>query len=84
MIRLTITKTRQMFAETVNRVHYRGDRVLVQKRGKTVVAIISPEDFELLEELENRRDAEDLRAALTAARRKKTVAWDDLKSELAL
>jgi prevent-host-death family protein len=62
--RLTITEAREDFAETLNRVAYRGERIILHRREKDMVAIISMEDLSLLEELEDRLDIEAAREAL--------------------
>ena len=62
--RITISKAREDFAETLNRVAYRGERIILHRREKDVVAIIPIEDLELLEELEDRLDVEAAHEAL--------------------
>jgi prevent-host-death family protein len=62
--RITISKAREDFAETLNRVAYRGERIILHRREKDVVAIIPIEDLELLEELEDRLDVKAAREAL--------------------
>jgi len=42
------------------------------------------EDFALLEKLEDRIDLEDARAALAEVRKKGTIPWEKIKSELGL
>jgi prevent-host-death family protein len=63
-IRITISKAREDFAETLNRVAYRGERIILHRREKDVVAIIPIEDLALLEELEDRLDLEAAHEAL--------------------
>jgi prevent-host-death family protein len=63
-IRITISKAREDFAETLNRVAYRGERIILHRREKDVVAIIPIEDLALLEELEDRLDIEAAHEAL--------------------
>ena len=54
------------------------------RRGKAVAAIVSLEDVELLEALEDRIDLENARAALTEAEKEGTVSWEEFKKELSL
>lgn len=56
MTHLAVTDARDNFAELLNKVAYAGDRVLVERHGKPLAAIISAEDLELLEQLEDRLD----------------------------
>ena len=60
MTRLAAGKVRQKFAETVNRVASRRERVIVRRRGKKLAALIPFEDLMLLEELEDRLDLEEV------------------------
>ncbi len=61
---VSATDARNNFQELVNRVEYGRERILVQRRGKSVVAIIGIEDLKRLEALEDARDSEALRQAI--------------------
>lgn len=65
MMRLNVVELRQSLADVLNRAEYRGDRIVIHRRGKDAAAIISIEDLKLLERLIE--DAED-RLDQTAAR----------------
>ena len=52
------------FADTINRVAYGNERVVLRRRGKEVAAAVPIADLRLLEELEDRMDLVDARAAL--------------------
>jgi prevent-host-death family protein len=53
---MTVSQARQQFSETLNRV-YRGEaRVVVEKSGIPVGAIVSPRDLEDLKRLDANRD----------------------------
>lgn len=43
----------------MNRVAYRGERIVLERRGKAMAAIVSVEDLVMIEELEDRFDAEE-------------------------
>jgi prevent-host-death family protein len=60
---ISITEIRDNLADALNRVAYGGERVILQRRGKGVAALVSLEELALLEELENKADVE---AALKA------------------
>jgi len=51
--RLSASKARERFADILNEVSVRGDRVVLERHGKTVAAVISVGDLELLEALED-------------------------------
>ena len=84
MTRLNVSDVREDLAEVINRVAYQGERIVVHRRGKDVVALVPVEDVALLEALEDGVDIEAARKALSEAKTKGTVSWDELKSELGL
>jgi len=84
MSALTVSKARKLFAETVNRVAYTKERVMVERHGKAVVAMVPVEDVELLRDLEDRMDLGDVRAAIAEAKKKGTKPWSVLKKQLGL
>ena len=84
MTRLAVTRAREELAEMVNRVAYAHERVILERRGKNVAALVSIEDLELLELMEDRTDLEAARKALADAKGKKLIPWKDLKKKLGL
>jgi prevent-host-death family protein len=64
MTKVTTTELRNASAEMLNRVQYQGDRVIVERHGKPVAAIVSVDDLEILEALEDRIDLDAARKAL--------------------
>lgn len=81
MTRLTTTEARNQLSDAINRVSYGGERIVLDRNGKGVAALVSIEDLELLEMLEDRMDIEAARKAMTD---KETVSLADLKKELEL
>ncbi len=69
MERIPMDKAREDFADTVNRVAYAGARVLVERRGKPMVALVSVSDLELLERLEDEADVRAARRILSDMKR---------------
>ena len=68
MVRLTATEAREHFADTLNRVSYRGERIVVYRRGgKDVAAVVPIEDLELLQKIEDRRDVKAIKKSLSAS-----------------
>ena len=51
MTRLASGRVRQDFSDTINRVAYGGERIVLHRRGKDVAAVIPIDDLTLLEEL---------------------------------
>ena len=83
MVRLTATEARKHFADTLNRVSYRGERIVVCRRGgKNVAAVVPMEDLELLQKLEDRLDHEAIQKAL--AEPGKRVSYRTFRKTLGL
>lgn len=79
---VSIADIRDRLADVINRVAYGGERVTLERRGKPVAVLVSVDDAELLERLE---DAADLEAVRKARKQKgKVVPWNKVKKELGL
>ena len=81
MLDISIVEARKTLADLLNRVAFGGERVSLERRGKRVAVIVSAEDAELLEELE---DHIDLEAAKKALKDKKRIPFDQVRKELGL
>jgi len=82
--RVSASKARTDLADILNRVAYKGERILLHRRGRNVAAVVSLDDFALLEELEDRIDLEEARAALAEVKKKGTIPWEKIKADLGL
>ena len=78
--RLPATKARERLAEVLNEVSVRGDRVILERHGKDVAAVISIKDLELLELLEDRYDLDLVNVALSESEER--IPWDQVKASL--
>ena len=79
--KLTASTARQNFSDIVNRAAYGGERIIVHRRQKPVAAVISIEDLELIERIE---DEVDVKAALKALKESGTIPWETVKKKLRL
>jgi len=61
---LSVGEARDAFAEIINRAGYGHERLRIARRGKPVAALISIEDLELLEALEEAQDLAEHRRVL--------------------
>ena len=52
---ISIGEARKAFADLLNRVMYGGERIVLTRRDRPVAAIVSVEDYELLEQLRAER-----------------------------
>lgn len=86
MTKLAVSKAREDLAEMLNRVAYARERLVIERRGKSLAALIPMEDFQLLELLEDKLDLEAARKAIADAKAKgeKPLAWKDVKKKLGL
>lgn len=53
MTTLSVSKLRADLAEAINRVAYRKERVVIERQGKRLVALVPIEELDMLEELED-------------------------------
>lgn len=81
---INVVNVRSSLADTINRVAYQGERVVLERRGKSVAALISMEDLALLEQLEDAADAKAARRALAEMKRKKQrpIPWEQVRADL--
>lgn len=80
--RLPASKARERFAELLNEVSVRGGRIVLERHGKSVAAVISVADLQLLEALEDKYDVDTAREAL--AESDSRIPWKELKKKLSL
>lgn len=81
MPRMSASKARDEFSDALNRVAYKGERIVLRRRGKDVAVLVPVEDLKLLEEIEDRIDVEEAKKAL---KEKGGIPWKRLKKELGL
>ncbi len=84
MSRLAAGAARKDLAEILNKVAYGKERIVLQRRGKDVAALVPVEDLALLEELEDRLDLEEARRALADPENRERARWEKVKAELGL
>lgn len=84
MLRMTIGKARDTFADTLNRVAYQNERIILQRHGKDVAAIVPMEVLEALEAIEDLLDNEAADSALAESAKQKPLAWEDVKKALGI
>ena len=69
MTTMTIMQARNGFADALNRVRYGGERILIARRGKPIAALVSAEELEVLQRIEDAEDLRDARKALAEYKR---------------
>ena len=78
--KLTASQARQNFSDILNRAAFGRERVLVHRGRKPVAAIMPVEDYEFLEQLEDRIDIEEARKRM----KEPTIPWSKIKKDLNL
>ena len=80
MTSVGLTRLRDVLGDTVDRVQRGGERVLLERNGKPVAALVSVEDLRLLEELEDRLDAEEIERVLSDPN-EEWIPWERVKAQ---
>ncbi len=75
---------RDSLSDTLNRVSYSKERIVIRRHGKDLAALVPIEDLMFLEALEDRTDLEEARAALAEADEKGTISWEKVKQDLGI
>ncbi|MBI5178353.1 MAG: type II toxin-antitoxin system Phd/YefM family antitoxin [Nitrospinae bacterium] len=81
MTKLKVSNARKEFAETINKVAYGKERIVIEKFGKDIVAVVPIADLRLIEEMEDHLDLEAVRKALADPKNKKPIAWDKIRKD---
>ena len=82
MTRFRASEARKELSDLLNRVAYRGERIVLQRRGKDVAVLIPMEDLALLEKLEESIDVKAARKALNESDER--IPYDRARKELGL
>ncbi len=82
MTTISVTDARDEFAELVNRVAYGHERIVLARRGRSLAALVPPEDLALLEMLENEIDIASARAALADPTNAEPLDWSAVRDRL--
>ena len=73
MATMTVAEAKNRFSDVLRRAEYGGERVIVERHGKPVAAIVSTDDLRRLEAVEDAADLRDAQGALTEATQEGTV-----------
>lgn len=79
---VSVSEARGTFADVINRVAYRNERVLVTRRGKPIAAIIPMEQVAFLERAEDEFDQREADEALKELEHTPAIPWEQVEAEL--
>ncbi len=84
--RVAVREARVSLADLLNRVAYRGERIVLHRRGKDAAALVPVEDLRLIEELEDRIDVEEAKRILAQMKRtgERPIPWSKARKRLGL
>jgi antitoxin Phd len=80
--KITTAEARKNFADIINNVAYGKDPIVLTRRGKELAALVSIEDLELLQRIEDQQDIDD--AWKIKNEPGENIKLSDLKKELDL
>jgi len=84
MKQITTAEARKNMSELVNRAAYGGERFVVTRHGKELVAIVPLRDATLLDRLRDLVEARDFEAVLREIAEAGTVSWEEVRRDLDL
>jgi prevent-host-death family protein len=84
MKNITTAEARKNLSELLNRAAYGGERFVVTRHGKELVAIVPLEEASLLDRLRILLEARNFEAALKEIAEAGTVPWDEVRRDLGL
>jgi len=82
MKRITTAEARKQMAELLNRAAYGGERFVVTRHGKELVAIVPLQDVTLLDKLRALLARKDFEAAVAEMEQSGTRPWDEVRRDL--
>jgi prevent-host-death family protein len=81
---VTTAEARKNMSELLNRAAYGGERFVVTRHGKELVAIVPVADATLLDRLRRLLEAHEFEAALKTLSESGTVPWEQVRRDLDL
>jgi prevent-host-death family protein len=86
MVKFSTAEAGKKLSLIIRRAAVEKERIIITRRGKELAALVPMEDMRFLEELEDRLDLEEARAALAEAQAdpERPIPWERLKAELGL
>ena len=84
MLKTSISDARKNLSEIVNKVCYSGERAVIGKHNKECAAIVTMQDLELIEHIEQMIELHNIREGLAEAEAGETVDFLEMMKELGI
>jgi prevent-host-death family protein len=86
MVKFSTAEARGKLGKIIQKAAVDKERIVLTRWGKEMAALVPIEDMRFLEELEDRLDLEEARAALAEAKAnpERPIPWENLKADLGL
>ena len=84
MINVTVSEFRNKISDVINQVGVKGERVILRRNKKDVVAMVPVEDLKILEALEDKLDVFLAKEALAEHGDADFIPWEEIKSRYGL
>jgi prevent-host-death family protein len=81
---MTIQDAKEKFTELLNHVAHGKERVILTRRGKELVALVSLEDLHFLESMQDKSDLHEAINAYKEAKNSTSVTLETLKEDLGI
>jgi prevent-host-death family protein len=82
--KMTTLDAKEKFTELLNHIAHSKERVILTRRGKELVAIISLEDLQFLESVQDKNDLQEAINAYKEAKNSTSVTLESLKEDLGI
>lgn len=79
---LTISEARLRLGDLVSKASFKGERITINRHGKAAAVLVSTQDAELLEQLEDRLDLAAARKAMKEGG--PSIPWEKAKKDFGL
>ncbi|MBM3474897.1 MAG: type II toxin-antitoxin system Phd/YefM family antitoxin [Armatimonadetes bacterium] len=79
MVHIGLTEIRSQFHDAIRKVQFGGERIVLERQGRPVAALVSLEDLELLEEIED--EYLDRLADAAEAEGGESIPWEQVRAE---
>ena len=79
MTNISVTQLRGQIADIINSVGIKGERVILRRNKKDIVAMIPISDLEILELIEDKLDVDEILKAMKEDEGKELISWEEIK-----